>query len=156
MAMRENSNGSQGTHAPQLISMSSSSNTGAGIGTIPNKQAGNKFINPNKMPMNTNYVHRMSGGAPIESQNSRMNDILLESQKMIYAPPSREKTKQSMRSPLLEKGKVPVEEYSLAASNTLYQGQMGGRKKGPTSQQQAHFNPSQGGKYSLGGNGGRI
>jgi len=52
----------------------------------------NKFINPQKMPMNTNYVHRMSGGAPIESQN-RVNELLLESQKMIYAPPSREKTK---------------------------------------------------------------
>jgi hypothetical protein len=66
----------------------------------------NKFINPTKMPMNTNYVHRMSGGMPSDGQ-SRVNDILLESQKMIYAPPSREKTKQTMRSPMLEKGKAP-------------------------------------------------
>ena len=79
------------------------------------------------MPMNTNYVHRMSGGAPIESvsnQQSRVNELLLESQKMIYAPPSREKTKQTMRSPMLEKGKagitMPADEYSIAASNTLY------------------------------------
>ena len=82
--------------------------------------------------MNTNYVHRMSGGAPIDSQ-ARVNELLLESQKMIYAPPSREKTKQTMRSPLIEKGKVgamPADEYSIAASNTLYQGQIGGRKKG--------------------------
>jgi hypothetical protein len=78
----------------------------------------NKFINPTKMPGSTNYVHRppiefnsnvvalhrMSGGMPIDS-SSRVNDILIESQKMIYAPPSREKTKQSMRSPMLEKAK---------------------------------------------------
>jgi len=34
---------------------------------------------------------------------------------------------------MLEKGKVvtmPADEYAIAASNTLYQGQMGGRKKG--------------------------
>lgn len=30
-----------------------------------------------------------------------MNEILLESQKMIYAPPSREKSKQTVRSPML-------------------------------------------------------
>lgn len=94
----------------------------------------NKFINPTKMPnMNGNYVHRMSGGAPIDS-NQRVNELLLESQKMIYAPPSREKTKQTMRSPLIDKTKVgvtmPADEYSIAASNTLYQGQIGGRKKG--------------------------
>lgn len=65
----------------------------------------NKFINPNKMPININYVHRQSGGMPVDA-SSRVNDILLESQKMIYAPPSREKTKQSMRSPMLEKGKA--------------------------------------------------
>ena len=55
---------------------------------------------------------------------------------MIYAPPSREKTKQSMRSPLLDKGKangLPIEEYSLSG-NQMYQGQMGGRKKGPSTQ----------------------
>ena len=75
----------------------------------------------------------MSGGAPIDS-NQRVNELLLESQKMIYAPPSREKTKQTMRSPLIDKTKVgvtmPADEYSIAASNTLYQGQIGGRKKG--------------------------
>jgi len=85
----------------------------------------NKFINQQKMPLQTNFVHRMSGGAPIESQ-TRVNELLLESQKMIYAPPSREKTKQTMRSPLLDKGKVgvtmPADEYAIAASNTLYQG----------------------------------
>lgn len=77
------------------------------------------------MPMSTNYVHRLSGGMPIDHSSSRMNELLLESHKMIYAPPSREKTKQTMRSPMLEKGKavgagqgssnngagVPVEEY---------------------------------------------
>ena len=66
----------------------------------------NKFINPGKMPMNTNYIaHRMSGGMPNDAA-TRVNDILLESQKMIYAPPSREKTKQTVRSPMLEKGKA--------------------------------------------------
>lgn len=73
--------------------------------------------------MNSNYVHRMSGGAPIEG-STRVNELLLESQKMIYAPPSRERTKQTMRSPLIEKGKVgatmPADEYAIAASNTLY------------------------------------
>jgi hypothetical protein len=34
---------------------------------------------------------------------ARINDILVESQKMIYAPPSREKSKQTMRSPMLDK-----------------------------------------------------
>lgn len=118
--MRENSQGSnQGglVHSQQTNS----------------KAMVNKFINPQKMPMNTNqikqrhsYVHRLSGGAPIENQN-RVNELLLESQKMIYAPPSREKTKQTMRSPLLEKAKaggetVPADEYAMAANNTLYQG----------------------------------
>ena len=87
----------------------------------------NKFINAAKMPMSTNYVHRMSGGMPVDA-SSRVNDILLETQKMIYAPPSREKTKQSMRSPVLEKGKTssitgqfaPAEEYNMAASNSIY------------------------------------
>lgn len=45
------------------------------------------------MPMSTNYVHRLSGGMPIDHSSSRMNELLLESHKMIYAPPSREKTK---------------------------------------------------------------
>ncbi len=73
---------------------------GQNLGVVGN----NKFINPSKMPGGTNYVHRMSGGMPIDS-SSRVNDFLIESQKMIYAPPSREKTKQSMRSPMLEKAK---------------------------------------------------
>ena len=34
---------------------------------------------------------------------NRVNDILVESQKMIYAPPSREKSKQTMRSPMIDK-----------------------------------------------------
>lgn len=38
----------------------------------------NKFINPGKMPMNTNYAaHRMSGGMPGDTA-TRVNDILLE------------------------------------------------------------------------------
>jgi len=93
MVMRDNSQGSNhggiGVHA-QVTNA---------------KPIVNKFINPQKLPLQTNFVHRMSGGAPIESQN-RVNELLLESQKMIYAPPSREKTKQTMRSPLLDKGKV--------------------------------------------------
>lgn len=44
----------------------------------------------------------MSGGMPNDA-STRVNDILIESQKMIYAPPSREKSKQTVRSPLLEK-----------------------------------------------------
>lgn len=35
--------------------------------------------------------------------NPRVNEILLESQKMIYAPPSREKSKQTVRSPMIDK-----------------------------------------------------
>lgn len=101
----------------------------------------NKFINPGKMPMNTNYVHRMSGGMPIDA-SQRVNDILLESQKMIYAPPSREKTKQSIRSPMLEKGKAgsigsqmaPAEEYNLASSGAPYQ--HGGNTAGGTRKKQ--------------------
>lgn len=92
MVLRDNSLGSQQATGQQS----------AGLG-LTGKGA-NKFINPTKMPISTNYVHRMSGGMPIDG-TARMNDILLESQKMIYAPPSREKTKQSMRSPMLEKGK---------------------------------------------------
>ena len=87
---------------------------------------------------------------------------------MIYAPPSREKTKQTMRSPLIDKGKtgvtMPADEYSVAAgNNALYQGQMGGRKKGSQTHQHGHFNNNTnintsntgvnnigGGKYSLG------
>jgi len=123
MALRDNS---QGSNHGGLVTHTSSTNS---------KPLVNKFINPQKMPINSNYVHRMSGGAPV-------NELLLESQKMIYAPPSREKTKQTMRSPMLEKGKVvtmPADEYAIAASNTLYQGQMGGRKKGSQTHQNANF-----------------
>lgn len=79
---------------------------------------------------------------------------------MIYAPPSREKTKQTMRSPLLEKGKVgvtmPADEYAIAASNTLYQGQMGGRKKGSQTHQNANFAASSHGGNFRGGQGHRM
>jgi hypothetical protein len=82
---------------------------GKQVGAVPANMGvvgQNKFINPGKMPMNTNYIaHRMSGGMPNDAA-TRVNDILLESQKMIYAPPSREKTKQTVRSPMLEKGKA--------------------------------------------------
>ena len=74
------------------------------MGAVPGQN--NKFAN--KMgPMSSNYTaHRMSGGMPNDS-STRVNDILLESQKMIYAaPPSREKSKQTVRSPLLDKGKA--------------------------------------------------
>merc|ERR1711990_842154 len=148
MVLRDNSQGSN--HGQPLIAISSSTNNAS----VGGKQIVNKFINPAKMPMNANYVHRMSGGAPIDSQQ-RVNELLLESQKMIYAPPSREKTKQTMRSPLINKGKVgvtmPADEYSIAASNTLYQGQIGGRKKGSQTHQNAHFAASNhGGKFSMG------
>jgi len=84
--------------------------------------AGNsKFINQGKITMNSNNypVHRMSGGMP-DNAGNRVNDILLEQQKMIYAPPSREKSKQTVRSPMLEKAKttsigsqlMPSDEYS--------------------------------------------
>ena len=96
------------------------SSSNGGSNTVAGKQMVNKFINPQKMPVNSNYVHRISGGAPIDA-SSRVNELLLESQKMIYAPPSREKTKQTMRSPLIEKGKIgvtmPADEYAIAASN---------------------------------------
>jgi len=108
-----------------------SSSNGSGSQGVTNKQIVSKFINPQKMPVTTNYVHRISGGGPIDG--SRVNELLLESQKMIYAPPSREKTKQTMRSPLIDKGKIgvtmPAEEYSVATGNNAhYQGQMGTRK----------------------------
>ena len=40
-----------------------------GFGAQPTnaKPIVNKFINPQKLPLQTNFVHRMSGGAPIES-----------------------------------------------------------------------------------------
>ena len=92
--------------------------------------------------MNTNYAgHRMSGGMPGGTAN-RVNDILLEQQKMIYAPPSREKSKQTVRSPMLEKAKttsigsqlVPADEYSAPMATNLYQQQhtsntAGGQRK---------------------------
>ena len=102
-----------------------SSSNGSGGNAVVSKQIVNKFINPQKMPVATNYVHRISGGGPIDSA-SRVNELLLESQKMIYAPPSREKTKQTMRSPMIDKGKIgvtmPAEEYSVPAGNALFQG----------------------------------
>jgi len=42
----------------------------------------------------------------------RMNDILVESQKMIYAPPSREKSKQTMRSPMIDKNLINTSQIS--------------------------------------------
>lgn len=102
---------------------------GKQAGAVPGNMVGpgqNKFINPSKMPMNTNYAgHRMSGGMPGDTAN-RVNDILMEQQKMIYAPPSREKSKQTVRSPMLEKAKttsigsqlVPADEYSAPMATT--------------------------------------
>ena len=46
-----------------------------------------------------------------------MNDILLESQKMIYAPPSREKSKQTVRSPMIEKGPIAATHGSAIGVN---------------------------------------
>lgn len=48
---------------------------------------------------------------------------------MIYAPPSREKSKQTVRSPMLEKAKttsigsqlVPSDEYSAPLTGNMYQ-----------------------------------
>lgn len=53
-----------------------------------------KFIGQKMGQMNpSSYTaHRMSGGMPNDA-STRVNDILIESQKMIYAPPSREKSK---------------------------------------------------------------
>ena len=61
---------------------------------------------------------------------------------MIYAPPSREKTKQTVRSPMLEKGKAtsiggpsqlaPSDEYANPAQNAPYQASgstAGGQRK---------------------------
>lgn len=97
-----------------------SSSNGSGSQNVTSKQIVSKFINPQKMPVTTNYVHRISGGVPIDA-SSRVNELLLESQKMIYAPPSREKTKQTMRSPLIDKGKIgvtmPADEYSVSSGN---------------------------------------
>jgi hypothetical protein len=47
-------------------------------------------------------------GAPV----NRMNDILVESQKMIYAPPSREKSKQTMRSPMIDKNPINIQQVN--------------------------------------------
>ena len=55
---------------------------GKQVGAVPANMGvvgQNKFINPGKMPMNTNYIaHRMSGGMPNDAA-TRVNDILLES-----------------------------------------------------------------------------
>jgi hypothetical protein len=42
----------------------------------------------------------------------KMNEILVESQKMIYAPPSREKSKQTMRSPMIDKAILNVSQVN--------------------------------------------
>jgi hypothetical protein len=86
----------------------------------------NKFIN-SKLPINPNYTaHRMSGGMPNDAA-TRVNDILIESQKMIYAPPSREKSKQTVRSPLLDKNMKgsniavnAADEYSQPMAGMIY------------------------------------
>lgn len=52
--------------------------------------------------MSTNYNNPQFPKLTVTG-SSRVNDIFLESQKMIYAPPSREKPKQTVRSPLIEK-----------------------------------------------------
>lgn len=41
------------------------------------------------------------------ANGAKLNELLVESQKMIYAPPSREKSKQTMRSPLLDSKNIP-------------------------------------------------
>lgn len=47
----------------------------------------------------------------------------MESQKMIYAPPSREKSKQAVRNPLAERqGNGFGDEYMMGASNNAYAG----------------------------------
>lgn len=54
--------------------------TGKQIGAVPGNAIGQgKFMNPSKMPINSNYAaHRMSGGMPNDA-STRVNDILLES-----------------------------------------------------------------------------
>ena len=49
-----------------------------------------------KQMLATNYNSNGGGGGPYNKQasnNGRVNEIFLESQKMIYAPQSREKSK---------------------------------------------------------------
>jgi hypothetical protein len=55
----------------------SSSNGSGGI-AVSSKQTVNKFINPQKMPVATNYVHRISEGGLIDSY-SRVKELLFES-----------------------------------------------------------------------------
>lgn len=73
------------------------------------------------MPINPNNytAHRMSGGMPNDA-STRVNDILIESQKMIYAPPSREKSKQTVRSPLLEKNNGKGSNIAVSAAADEY------------------------------------
>lgn len=52
----------------------------------------------------------------------KMNEILVESQKMIYAPPSREKSKQTMRSPMLDKQPTQNINAPIAGSVTGFGG----------------------------------
>ncbi|CDW72938.1 protein kinase domain containing protein [Stylonychia lemnae] len=64
----------------------------------------NKFINSKQQMMQTNYTNQQPQQfQKMTTGNPRVNEILLESQKMIYAPPSREKSKQTVRSPMLDK-----------------------------------------------------
>jgi hypothetical protein len=54
-----------------MLAVSSSNGSG-------NNKIVSKFVHPQKMPVTTNYVHRVSGGVPIEG-SSRVNELLLES-----------------------------------------------------------------------------
>ena len=54
----------------------------------------------------------------------RINDILVESQKVIYAPPSREKSKQTMRSPMIDK--QPILNVSQVNNNAPIAGSVTG------------------------------
>jgi hypothetical protein len=52
----------------------------------------------------TNYNNSAFSKMTVNGSNGRVNEILMESQKLIYAPPSRDKQyKPSYRSPLIEK-----------------------------------------------------
>jgi hypothetical protein len=129
--IRDNSVGSNQGMGIGPSSTSTQFNNMKQIGAVPGNMSvvgNNKFMGQAKVPVNPNYtVHRMSGGMPNETA-SRVNELLLEQQKMIYAPPSREKSKQTVRSPMLEKAKTssiggqyaPLDEYAAPISN-IYQ-----------------------------------
>lgn len=106
----------------------------------------NKFVN-NKQMMATNYNKQQF--SKMTTGNPRVNEILLESQKMIYAPPSREKSKQTVRSPLLERnnggigGAVGVKVIGSAlSSNTNGESEylMSGTSYGVVGSSNNHFN----------------